>query len=207
MKTFNKIEKAFTMLELVFVIIIIGILAVLALPRVDIDNRQAAIDNILAAIQHTQHLALIDDKTDPQNSMWQKELWTIKFNSDGGGSFLYSISSDQNHNGSVEKEETAVDPTNGGYIYDDGDGVADNDESLNIFLNRYGLTGMDFSSDCPADHLSFDRLGRLFSMPTTAGAPVVLFDGYKDKNCVITLSFSEGNDAIITIEAETGYAH
>ena len=65
MKNLHKQSKAFTMIELVFVIVVIGILAALALPRIERDLRQEAADNILAAIRYTQHLALNDNKTDP----------------------------------------------------------------------------------------------------------------------------------------------
>ena len=72
MKTLHKHTKAFTMLELVFVIVVLGILAALALPRMDRDLRQEAKDNILSAIRYTQHLALMDNKTNPLDANWQR---------------------------------------------------------------------------------------------------------------------------------------
>lgn len=58
-------HPAFTMIELVFVIVVLGILSALAMPRIDRDLRQEAKDNILSSIRYTQHLALIDEKTNP----------------------------------------------------------------------------------------------------------------------------------------------
>ena len=60
------------MIELVMVIVVLGILAVLAMPRLDRDLRQEAGDNILSAIRYTQHMALMDDVTNPNDNEWQK---------------------------------------------------------------------------------------------------------------------------------------
>jgi len=60
-------KSAFTMIELILVIVVLGILAALAMPRVDRDSRQEAADNILSAIRYTQHLALMDNKTNPRS--------------------------------------------------------------------------------------------------------------------------------------------
>ena len=104
MRNLQKHTKAFTMLELVFVIVVLGILAALALPRMDRDLRQEAKDNILSAIRYTQHLALMDDKTNPTDANWQNKLWKITFSSstDNLANF-YTVSSDSNGNGAVVK--------------------------------------------------------------------------------------------------------
>ncbi len=95
MRTLNKHKKAFTMIELVFVIVVLGILAALALPRIERDIRQEAADNILSAIRYTQHLALTDNKTDPFDPNWQNKLWKIQFiNIIRQGIYFYTISSD-----------------------------------------------------------------------------------------------------------------
>ena len=57
-----KNKKAFTMLELVFVIVVSGILAATFIPRFDRDNLQEAADQVISHIRYTQHLAMVDDK-------------------------------------------------------------------------------------------------------------------------------------------------
>lgn len=198
-------KNAFTMIELVFVIVVLGILSSLALPRLDRDVRQEAIDNVLAAIQLTQHLALVDDKTDPSNGLWQKELWTLRFTADGSGSFVYSVFSDLDHDGIPTQDEAAMDPATNGYIFDDGDGDVGTGESKSAFLKYYGVNNIAYSNSCPADHISFDRFGRLFGVGA-AGTTPAPFDEYVASACTITLSFEDGAPANIVIEAETGYA-
>ena len=49
-KKSSKFKKAFTMLELVVVIVVVGILALAALPRLDRDQLDSAVDDIMAAV-------------------------------------------------------------------------------------------------------------------------------------------------------------
>jgi prepilin-type N-terminal cleavage/methylation domain-containing protein len=211
----NKHTKAFTMIELVFVIVVLGILAALALPRMDRDLRQEAADNILSAIRYTQHLALNDDKTDPFNPIdpnWQKELWTIRFSLDGAGRYFYTVSSNTDHGTNVSIDEAAIDPINGKYMYS-SDSTIDANESPNIFLGKkYGIDDVDFSN-CQtiangtntSKHVAFDQLGRphkgVFNTATNDYRTVMTAD------CTVTFSFQDGSDdLIISIAKETGYA-
>ncbi|MGD9717776.1 MAG: type II secretion system protein, partial [Sulfurimonadaceae bacterium] len=50
-------KKAFTMLELVFVIVVIGILAAVIIPRMDRDNASEAAIELQSQIRYAQHLA------------------------------------------------------------------------------------------------------------------------------------------------------
>jgi len=197
------------MIELVLSVIIIGILAALVIPRMHRDLRQEAADNILSAIRYTQHLALIDDKTDPFDSNWQKKLWKIQFtiSSNTDGSF-YTISTDLNENGSVSKDECTVDPANGKYMYNTG-GWSTNlasDESPNIFIgHHYGINAMETSGGCNVQHIAFDHLGRPH---VGIGSATNDYGTYMSSDCNFTFSFAGGEDNItITINAETGYAH
>jgi len=114
-------RNAFTMLELVLVIVVMGILASMAIPRMERDTRQEVADNILSAIRYTQHLALMDDKTDPTDVKWQMLLWHIRFShytlTNGDKRWFYTISSNSDHNENVDKNETAIDPQNGLYLF------------------------------------------------------------------------------------------
>ena len=208
-------HSAFTMLELVMVIVVLGILAALALPRMERDLRQEAADNVLSAIRYTQHLALTDDKTDPFDTNWQRELWTIRFSLDGDGRYFYTVSSNIDHGTNIDRNETAIDPANGKYMYNAaGDSIIHSDESPNIFLGKkYGIDTIDFTS-CQtiangtntSTHIAFDQLGRphkgVFGTATNDYRTVLT------GTCSITFGFEDNSisDFIITIERETGYA-
>ena len=181
----KKQTKAFTMIELVFVIVVLGILAALALPRMERDLRQEAKDNLLSAIRYTQHLALNDDKTDPFDATWQDKLWNISFASDGSD---YNISS----NGSV-----AIDPANGKPM--DGTG------SSNVLIGKkYSVSSVNFTGGCDSGlQIAFDHLGRPFKALTATNT----YSAYMASNCTITVAFSQSgiDDLVLTIATETGY--
>lgn len=209
MRTLHKHTKAFTMLELVFVIVVLGILAALALPRMDRDLRQEAKDNILAAIRYTHHLALNDDKTDPTDTTWQKKLWKISFtkSTDNLANF-YTVSSDLNSNGDVSKDETAIDPANGKYMYNASGATVgiDSDESPNIFIGKqYGINSMTFTGGCDdAQHIAFDHLGRPHNDIGDADND---YNKYMDADCEIQFGFADAsiNPLTVTITMETGH--
>lgn len=215
------------MLELVMVIVVLGILAALAMPRMDRDIRQNAADTILSAIRYTQHLALMDNKNDRTSTgpaalqtNWQRGLWHIRFGSyDSGKGWFYTVSSSQDGNPNVDKDETALDPANGKYMYHlAGDATFDEtDEGPSIFLTeKYGINNVDFSNctgkigasqgDNAASHIAFDYMGRPHKGiygATNDYATVMHAD------CTIRFDFIDTDLASlnILIEKETGYAH
>ncbi len=226
MKVSNFKRSAFTMLELIMVIVVLGILAVIAMPRLDSDRRQEAADNILSSIRYTQSLALIDNKNDRTGSglvvamrtNWQRGLWHIRFSSyNGGNKWFYTISSSRDGDGNVDQDETTIDPSNGKFMYNlAGDGTIDASESPNIFISEmYGVNNVDFSNCTGATgrnqgantarHIAFDYMGRPHKgiyAATNDYATVMHAD------CIIRFTFLDGNIPLeININSETGYAY
>ena len=203
-------KNAFTMIELVIVIVVLGILASLALPRMERDVRYEAQGNLISALQYTQNLALSDNKTDPRIADWQNKLWHLRFHPyDGSTKWVYTISSDENQEGGVDKQETAIDPSNGKYMYNDTiSDTIDSDESPNIFLTKqYGINSITLTGSCAANanrHIGFDHIGRPHADINNA---TNTYDKYLQTDCIITVGFETSGIAnlVITVEAETGY--
>lgn len=214
-------KAAFTMIELVMVIVVLGILAAMALPRMERDTRQEAGDNILSAIRYTQHLALMDNRVNINVSPavnWQKSFWQIRF-TNYGGEWQYIIASNNDYGSNLDKTtEAAIDPQNGKYIYA-ASATPASDESPNGFLSKkYGINNVDFSacdgqtgaSGSPGNtsanrHIAFDYLGRLHRGVFSATDDMATL---MHADCTIKFQFDDGSDDLyIIVRKDTGYAN
>ncbi|MGB5964879.1 MAG: type II secretion system protein [Sulfurimonadaceae bacterium] len=70
---------AFTMLELIIVIIVAGILAAVMIPRLERDNLRMAANQVVRHIQYTQHLSMVNDVYDADDVNWSRRYWKIAF--------------------------------------------------------------------------------------------------------------------------------
>lgn len=203
-------RTAFTMIELVLVIVVLGILAALALPRLERDLSQEAADSILSDIRYTQHLALIDNKHKFDESSWQSAFWKISFESCGGGSGLFvGVGTDMDYLGDTNREEAATDPANGKAMFWTNTascalGVDTTASSERIFITKkYGITAVAGTGGCTGQHIGFDHLGRPHTSFSGSGTPN--YSSYMATAC--TFTFTMHNDSFaITIEPETGHA-
>ncbi len=211
-----KHQKAFTMIELVMVVVILGILAALSIPRLERDLRQEAADNILSAIRYTQHLALLDNKHKFNNPKWQQRFWRIYFGTCNGKTF-YAVGSDDSMesavNARVDSSEAAIDPSNGKLMWaHDGSSCTSgsltiNNLSPNVMIGKkYGIT---VTGGCAGvRYVAFDHLGRPYGSGfSTSTQPDN--SGYMTSDCNFTFSSSDNtfDPFSIIITKETGYAY
>lgn len=210
-------HKAFTLLELVFVIVVLGILAALAIPRMDRDVRQEAADNILSAIRYTQHMALMDDVTDPRYNDWQQAFWTFGFEACSDNGAFYYIASDKDRAGDFDAGEEAVDPVNGLSLMGQNGQPCESDisgqtgASPNIFITKkFGISDGNYvwSGGCSgtANYIGFDHLGRPHRGYANSSSPD--YSSILTSDCNLTLTFDSSNipPLVITIEKQTGHA-
>jgi len=195
MKHMKEKKYAFTILELVFVIVVAGILTATIVPRFNRNSLQEAADQIISHIRYTRHLAMVDDKFTTNDSKWFKGRWTISFYKNLSFTstrctpgyyqniWAYTIFSDTpTYAGKPTMKEMARNPINpdqflsGGYnntlCIDNAENTDDNQSAKSMRLGeKYGIKDMKFSGGCRSNvrHLSFDYLGRPFnSLPSLA---------------------------------------
>ncbi|SFV58817.1 Putative periplasmic ATP /GTP-binding protein [hydrothermal vent metagenome] len=210
-------KSAFTIIELVFVIVVLGILASLAMGRMDRDLKQEASDTILSHIRLAQQLALRDNKhRSDNNPKWQTAYWRFEYEKcDGVDRYIYRVGSDSDLSGGINKIESAIDPVNGKYIW--ADGACDNfedlasDESPDVFLyGRFGIEHVSHSTatgSCTTQNIGFDFLGRPHSgIKTYKTSSDSSFQKIMTRDCILTFDMSDGTNFQIKIEAETGHS-
>jgi prepilin-type N-terminal cleavage/methylation domain-containing protein len=208
-------KKAFTMLEIIMVIVIVGILAFVFRPNFGRDGLIEAANQVARDIRYTQHLALSDNRFDNSNQEWYKERWQIIFHSDNGsdGKEAYSIFSDNpSYTGSPSTTEVAINPYDNTKILSGGFGTNDSSKttkSLNLGAT-FGISDVEFSNSCSAYNskvLFFDQLGRPFYRKPNTSTLSYDSSRYMTSTCIITLTHQDGRQEDIYIEPESGYVH
>lgn len=64
-------KKAFTLLEIIFVVLVIGIISVVLVPKFNSIIVSEKVIKLIAKIRYTQHLAIIDNKYDTSDENWK----------------------------------------------------------------------------------------------------------------------------------------
>jgi type II secretory pathway pseudopilin PulG len=199
---------AFTMLELVFVIIVIGILAVLAMPSFNRHPLQEAAEQVAGHIRYTQHLAMVDDIFDDKNNTWYISKWQIRFYETGTpDDYYYTIFTDKDQNQGADygagKTEIAIDPLTKLKFH-----IADSNKNMDL-TNKFGIQSV-VSTCLTSDgtHVTsnkgvfaFDNLGRPYNGVSNATSP---YQYMMTSDCNVTLTHLDGN-ATITVHPITGY--
>lgn len=204
-------RTAFTMLELVFVIVVIGILAVLAMPSFQSNALQRAAEQVASHIRYTQHLAMTDDKFDPSDPTWWQRRWQIQFEDDAfdAGQKIYIIYSNNDKDANEDDDEIARDPLTNQLMRGANSQImaAPFKYMDELMISRYyGIVNITFGNDCnpsapTSNRIGFDHLGRPYTRSATATPLANLLAA----DCDITLIHQNEGNATITIQPVTGY--
>lgn len=223
-------KKAFTLIELVFVMIVLAILTFALWPTKQPTQALEAARQIVAHIRYTQHLALNDDKfathregTSSIATDWYKRLWRITFSNgevdkkckNGGWRYAVyqNIAGDLSDKGQPNgAEEAARNPAQAGKVLSACySGLSTNtSDELNLW-QTYKIENIDFgdfATDSRIQGIIFDELGRAYpngnwTSPYDNRRAFSQGDGSFGR---IKLSAKDGSRASILVFGETGYA-
>ena len=208
-------KKAFTLLELAIVIVIVGILTTTVISRMNSNNLANAAIKLMSDIRYTQHLAIVNDKYDTQDTTWYKERWQLLFGRssagtiNSGGYYAYTIFSDAyTKTGNPDPNEIAKNYLDNSKLLSGGFGGSLDweDEKVTKELNigyKYGIDNVT-QSGCGAKRISFDHMGRPLKGNSSSWTSAT--SGLLKSQCKFTLH-KDTDSIVIAIEAETGYAH
>jgi len=180
-KKSSNFSSAFTLVELVIVIIIIGIIVSSFSFNFAPDKLKLAADRLSRDIRYTQSLALKDDKYQPfpnantvsetnRSKYWFKQWWQLRIGKTSNGDYFYEIFSDSPYTTSSSTSsmfnrvgypfyEFAKDPINKKYL-------AGNEGNEELNLSKYGIVKILFNGSSinttNSSKLLFDNYGNVY---------------------------------------------
>lgn len=201
-------KKSFSIIEIIFVIILIGIISSQAVLHNNLSEIKLAKQQIILHLKYTRYIAMLDNKYDNENDLWFRKRWTMKFlNCESSiGGLYYVIYSDENLNGHISKEETLKDPLSDNYIYSyqcKEDSLYDKNKLI-LLTQRYDIDKIDISCNntTTIGQISFDINGEAHSKLSTNENE---FDKYKlNSKCTIDIFDTSGKKETVIIHENTG---
>jgi len=198
-------KKGFSLIEIIFTLMLIAIVTSYTLNKTKNSKLEIAANKIILYLNFTRYIAFLDNKYDPSRSDWYKSRWTLKFkncNKSIGGIY-YTVYSDTNLGGRINKTETLKDPLNNQYLYSNGckkDNVGDKSKYI-LLTQQYDVVDVKVScyKGSGLGYISFGNDGVIYSK--LGSNPKVL----KSK-CTITLIDKHNNKKSIIVEP-TGYCY
>jgi prepilin-type N-terminal cleavage/methylation domain-containing protein len=226
-------RKAFTIIELIFVIVIIAILSSVAITRIKPNNQlKIATQQIIRHINYTKHLALTDDVFTPVpidydnnygasnlndkikgSKFWWKKNWQIIFHK-YNKFLIYTIYSDDSSDKDSNSQFDAV-PSAGEVVYDPHkrirmtgkSKIKDYNKKMNI-EKTYGITNIKFSGGCTkGKRLVFDNFGRPYNGYNKDSMTTNPYESFYQirTRCLITITHIVEGKSFICIEPISGY--
>lgn len=199
-----KSKKSFSLIELIFVIVLIGIISSAIIPQTQISKLNLAANKIILYLNYTRYIAHIDNKHNIEDDEWEKKRWTLKFqrcSSTTGGLYYVVYSDTSGGTAHFKKAETLKDPLSNKYLYSGYDCENSYDESKYILLTKeFGVNKVDVSCNTTSSigQISFGYDGKIYSNLGTTPKQI-------EESCRIKL-FDKNNEFVtISIEPNTGY--
>lgn len=222
-------KSAFSLLELAFVIVILGVvLGVAKFYFVADKNLALAAKQIQNDLAYTRNLALMQAvfrafDTSVAKDEWFKARWQVYFirsKSATNDEQTYTIFLDKNGDGNANlgknelnlDREIAVDILNAKKLMNSGQSgvISKDDERANARFNiekKFGVKAVEFKGACAgATRVIFDEFGRLYSPLKNANAPYEKLLFHKNAPCVIRLKNAQEQSICIMLDTLSGYA-
>ena len=210
-------RKAFTMLEFLIVLLIIGILSVAIIPSMKSNKLREAAIQVVSHIKYTQHLAMVDDKFNASDNNWYKKRWQIIFANykhkkpSEKINVAYSIFSDTSLSGKPDLSEIAKDTSDLNSILSGGHSNLRNVDFNNLnaklsLSDTYGITSYRLSGGCSGARISFDHFGRPIKGDLSTSSTPYRKNKLIKSQCKVKLITADAN-ITIAVEPESGYAH
>ena len=196
-------KKTFLILELVFVIVILGILYTVFTPKLPNYKLDEVTNRVLIYLNYVRYKALIDDKFETEVSEWFKGRWTMKFmrcREDQGGGIYFTIYSETNDTGQINQNESLKDPLTNKYIFTSNSCKKNSENSPFVLLKNYDIEDVQVSCNTTTSigQISFGVDGKVYTQLTSENLEL-------KKPCTIRFVSKTKEFRDIKIYPKTGY--
>ncbi|TKX32679.1 prepilin-type N-terminal cleavage/methylation domain-containing protein [Campylobacter aviculae] len=222
------INRAFTLLELVLVIFILGIIISIAKVNIKKDRLMLGAKQILNDIYYVRNLAMVQESFRSSalavaKKEWYKSRWQLYFIKSAATDYeqTYTIFLDKNGDGNANlgktdiniDREIAIDILNPKKLMNSGQsGVINKDDEkttkrFNIF-KTFDIEKVEFKGSCSGStKIVFDEIGRLYSPLKNSKSVYDKNLAKSGKNCIIRLTSKYKRQICIVIDPLSGYAY
>lgn len=201
-------KKSFFILELIIILIMFSIIYSTIYIKDSTYKFNLFVSKIELYLNFLRYKALIDDKTDLENSTWHKQRWTMKFlrcrENEGGGVYI-SIYTDINEKSHTNNEEALKDPLTNRYITNSNFCKDDDKYSSFTLLRNYNVKSVDIScnSTTSLGQISFGEDGRVYSRLSNVDNETYEYE--ITKPCFIKFTSDNNYEKEIIIYPKTGF--
>lgn len=159
---------AFSVLELLFILILIGIMSYVVLLKPIMSDFDVAVKRIHIYLKQTRLQSFMQDHYTPNDPLWHKKRWSLKFlrckKSQGG--IYYVIYSDTNQTGHPSLNESLQDPLNKKYIFSTNScNETDKTSPYVLLTSLYNIVDVQMSCNTTSSlgQISFGADGRVYT--------------------------------------------
>jgi len=205
-------KRSFFLLEFIIVLVILGIIYSIFVPKKYTSKLDEVSNRVLIYLHLTRFKALSDDvyfenTSSKSENFWHKRRWTMKFQKcriDKGGGIYFSIYTDKNDKGHINKEESLKDPLTNKYIYTSNACEIQADSSPFVLLKNYGVKDVQISCNNTSSlgQISFGEDGKVYSKLSHLERP---YDYEIKSPCIIRFVSNTEEYREIIIHPHSGY--
>lgn len=202
-------KRSYSLFEIVLTILLLSFLYTIFVPNYRVNYLEESINKISLYISYIRYKALINEKYNPNDDLWHKKRWTLKFFRcrDEEDGIYYSIYSDNNESGIPGANDSLKDPLSQKNIFSSNYCKENNTNSKYVLLTKnYGIKDVKISCNETSSlgQLSFGSDGKIYSK--LSNNPNEEYKYEITEPCIIKFVSKDNENREIVLNPKTGYS-